>query len=193
MDEPISASPGINEAQMIAENLVRILNQSEPAMFVIFAAALLEAQVVEVIGVAIPRVEKHLEITHETRVRILERMGIVTSPIAIALIQFGSIRNAFAHEPFACSFDTPKVLDRAKNLKRALEEETKENGLASFHGICERVNAETARLGGRPKWTHDVARTMVAGYFLLAYYLTWAKRLAPLPRKPTSINEIWTL
>ena len=159
-------------------------------MFVIFAAALLEAQVVEVVGVSIPGIEKEGEITHATRVSLLKRMGIITDHVAEALTAFCIIRNVFAHEPFACTFGAQKVVAHASNLKKALIKETGEPDLATYAKVYKHVEAETLRLGGRTKWDHDVARTVIIGYLVLSYYLVWAKRLATPPRPALSVNNI---
>ena len=186
---PIPSCPESQEWQEVAEGVVALLNESSEVAFTLVAASILEDQVLRTLRKVLP--ETNESEPHVRRVHLLRKMGLITGPVAMALEKFASIRNKFAHKPHKTTFDDCEVLKRESELRKQLELECGKAEFAAvqgpFHAAIDRKHHD---VGGKPRWTHPVARTLVSGYLVLTYYLIWARHWAPNPQTPKNINEI---
>lgn len=186
---PIPSCPESQEWQEVAEGVVAFLNESSEVAFTLVAASILEDQVLRTMRKVVP--ETNEREPHVRRVHLLRKMGLITSPVAMALEHFASIRNRFAHKPHKTTFDDGEVLRFESDLRKQLELECGRDGFSTvsgpFHIAMDRKHTD---LGGKPRWTHPVARTLVSGYLTLTFYLIWARHWTPTPQIPKNINEI---
>ncbi len=186
---PIPSCPEAQEWQEVAEGVVAFLNESSEVAFTLVAASILEDQVLRTMRKVVP--ETNEREPHVRRVHLLRKMGIITGPVAMALERFARIRNEFAHKPHKTTFDDSKVLQFESELRNQLELECGQAGFSTvsepFHIAMDRKHYD---VGGKPRWTHPVARTLVSGYLALTFYLIWARHWAPNPQTPKNINDI---
>ena len=117
-------------------------------------------------------------------------MGLITEPIAKGLKSYSSIRNRFTHRPHTTTFDDPEIAKSTRDLKKQLELESGKDWLARQTTFLGQIDHKYHEAGGRPRWTHEVAKTLIGGYMSFTFYLIWARYWAPTPQTPKGINEI---
>jgi len=186
----MNSCPDTEEWHRLLNFSAKLLGESSQIVFTLVAASLLEEHVSEALDKAVPGSRTDRNVSHWRRVDLLFKIGLLTENVRDALRFFANIRNTFAHQPHATTFDDPSIKDFAVKLQAAMEKECGNGSDIVFRDQNKALDDKYFAATGKREWGHTVARTLFFAYVMLAYYLIWAKHIAPAPNPPKNINDI---